>query len=224
MDFDIFLKTNKKNMKYTKQQIVDEKYLIFIANAGEFNTLRKNGFELTGNYRGAYCYSEFDKSYSSSSTKTTKGGYKGYGCQDQILIIHDIELPTRFPFKLTEENFLKLIKGAAGNHKKLLCEWFTPEIFIETFVMIKEDYYKMLREEFKENGQKVLDEIFGADVQEKPFPKFMKSKITGVVVLFSEPKNGMVIKISKSSPLAYQSSHWDMDSFTDVEIEIIEKL
>ena len=52
----------------------------------------------------------------------------------------------------------------------------------------------------------------------------MKNKITGVVVLFSEPKDGMVIKISKRIPLAQQESNGDMDSFTDVEIEIIEKI
>lgn len=209
-------------MKKTRQQIIDQKYLIFIENKEEFNTLKKNGFELTGKYFGAYCYSESDNSYDSDSTKTFKGTYKPEIFQDKILTINDIEL-ARFPFKLTEENFVKLVKAAPKVYKRELCELFTPRIFTDTFVMIRERYYNLMRKGFDENGQKVLDEIFGADVIEKPFPKFMKSKEYGTIVLFSKSEVGKVIKAASNYHLDYQSDVWDMICFEDVEIEIIEK-
>ena len=210
-------------MKKTRQQIIDQKYLIFIENEEEFNILKNNGFELTKVYRGAHCYSEITETYDSSSTKIFKGHYYKDSYKDQILTIHDIELPPRFPFKLTEENFVKLVKAAPKVYKRELCELFTPRIFTDTFVMIRERYYNLMRKGFDENGQKVLDEIFGADVIEKPFPKFMKSKEYGTIVLFSKSEVGKVIKAASNYHLDYQSDVWDMICFEDVEIEIIEK-
>ena len=209
-------------MKYTRKKIIDDKYIIFIANEEEFKTLKRNGFKLTDRYKGVCCYSEYDSTYSSSSTKTNKG-YFNHTYNNKILTIHDVEL-SRFPFKLTEENFLKLIRVASDKWKEGICETYAPEIFIKTFVIIKEDYfYKKMRKGFCEKGQKVLDEIFGTDVQEKPFPKFMKSKHDGTIVLFSEPKNGIVVKETYKYSLDYKSTDWAMDKFEDVEIEIIEK-
>ena len=210
-------------MKKTRQQIIDEKYLIFIENENEFYTLKRNGFELTSKYYGACCYSEIDNTYDSDSTKTFKGHYYKDSYKDQILTIHDIELPPRFPFKLTEENFVKLVKAAPKVYKRELCELFTPRIFTDTFVMIRERYYNLMRKGFDENGQKVLDEIFGADVIEKPFPKFMKSKEYGTIVLFSMPKEGRVVKETNRHYFGYISTDWNMDKFEDVEIEITEK-
>ena len=209
-------------MKYNRKQIIDEKYLIFIENEEDFNTLKRNGFRLTKKYYGAYCYSESDNSYKPYSTKTLKGTYKPESYNDKILTIHDIELPSRFPFKLTEDNFVKLIKCASYDHKVNLCVRYTPNVFTDTFVMVDKKHYDLMRRSFDEEGQKVLDEIFGADIQEKPFPKFMKSKHDGGIVLFSMPKEGIVVKETNERSFGYKSTDWNMDKFEDIEAGIIE--
>ena len=49
---------------------------------------------------------------------------------------------------------------------------------------------------------------------EKPFPKIMKGEF-GSIVLFTEPKKGMLIFPNDSFPVGYYNEKWDMDVFTD---------
>ena len=49
---------------------------------------------------------------------------------------------------------------------------------------------------------------------EKPFPKIMKGEL-GSIVLFREPKKGMLIIPNNGFPVGYYQEQWNMDLFTD---------
>ena len=51
----------------------------------------------------------------------------------------------------------------------------------------------------------------------KPFPKYMYSKITKLVVLMTEPKVGIVTTSDGVCEFGYQYGNWNMDAFTDIE-------
>jgi len=55
--------------------------------------------------------------------------------------------------------------------------------------------------------------------KEKPFPKLMISLLTDNVVLFSSPKEGMVVLLGKRNKCCYEigeyAKDFTMDNFTD---------
>jgi hypothetical protein len=51
----------------------------------------------------------------------------------------------------------------------------------------------------------------------KRFPCMMIAEKTGTVVLFSEPKKGVIVKDNLQKQVGYFNDDWDMERFTPFE-------
>jgi len=57
---------------------------------------------------------------------------------------------------------------------------------------------------------------------EKPFPKLMKSKETGIVVLFEKEKVGIIVgNPIGSNAMGYVSTAWSMEKFIDFDGDVL---
>lgn len=75
-------------------------------------------------------------------------------------------MDNRFPFKLIEANVKRIIPMACKDWRKELSDLWGPELLLNGYVMVSEEYYNKMRGACTKEQNSLFDEIFGKDVKE----------------------------------------------------------
>lgn len=187
--------------------------------------LQSRGVEVDG-YE-FYCTRNGDNSFRYYGV--IKGKFNNYSLEQvERFGVKIITLDGGEIISISRENAKRFHNIACNKWKKIIFETFSVDPFADIVDVDRDLVLSALKE--ADAGQKVviLGIIPELAPKVKPFPKLMKSELSGNIVFFSQESMGMLMEkgpqdTSSSYLKGYYSTGWSMSGFDDYEGEIVLK-
>jgi hypothetical protein len=196
--------TQKLNLmaKYTKEQLMDPDIVVYCDNEQEYNKMCEIvGFNVASGYYGPYCYSPYDHTYCSSSSKNDIGAY----VYKSILYMDGSPIRSLLP-----ENAQRIIDMAYPDWQQRLAKKWGAKIALKQTIIVTEEEYQEMRKACTMEQAEVFDnEIF-------PIPKLKVgdwvTTTTEIKEYFCKFKKGETFQITHlHNGYAYYDPHNSVD-------------